>query len=91
MVKEFEFSSQQEQETFLFSTAFRPALGPHCPLAVKQPQYKADHSLPSSVEAKNAWNFNSISSSVFVTGINYLSTGTSLTLLQKLRTYSCEI
>jgi hypothetical protein len=56
--------------TFLLTTASRPALGPTEPpiqwvpwalsLGVKWPEREADHSLPSSVEVKNAWSYTSI-------------------------------
>jgi hypothetical protein len=54
---------------FLFTTASRTALGPTQPpiqwvlgalsLEVKRPGREADHSPPSSAEAKNAWNYTS--------------------------------
>jgi hypothetical protein len=56
------FDSQRGLGIFLFSTAFRPALGPTQPpiqwvpgalsLGVKRPGSVADHSLPSSAEVK---------------------------------------
>jgi hypothetical protein len=57
------FHSQQGQEIFLFSTLFRPALGPTQPpirclpeafsAGVKRPGREDDHSPPSSAEVKN--------------------------------------
>jgi hypothetical protein len=57
------FGSRQEQEMFLYSTEFRPALRatqPHIQLepgtlspGVKRPGREADHSPPSSAEVKN--------------------------------------
>jgi hypothetical protein len=54
---------------FLFTTAFRPALGPTQPpiqwlpeavfLKVKWPGREADHSPLSSAEVKNAWSYTS--------------------------------
>jgi hypothetical protein len=56
------FESRQVFGIFLFTAACRPALGPTQPpiqwvrgavsLEVKQPRREADHSLPSSAEAK---------------------------------------
>jgi hypothetical protein len=56
-------------EIFLFTTASRTALGPTQPpiqwvpgalsLGVKWPGCEADHSPPSSAEAKNAWSYTS--------------------------------
>jgi hypothetical protein len=61
---------------FLFTTASRTALGPTQPpiqwvpgalfLGVKRPGREADHSLPSSAEVKNAWNYTSIPQYVFM-------------------------
>jgi len=58
------FKSWQGLGIFLFTTESRPALGPTQPpiqwvpedlfLGVKQPGCEADHSPPSSAEAKNA-------------------------------------
>jgi len=54
---------------FALLAAFRPTLGPTQPplqripgalsLGVKQPGSEADHSLLSSDEVKNAWNYTS--------------------------------
>jgi hypothetical protein len=59
----------QGLETFLFTTASRPALGPTQPpiqwvpgalsLEVKRPGREADHSPPTSAEVKNAWSYTS--------------------------------
>jgi hypothetical protein len=56
---------------FLFTTAFRPALGPTqspiqwvtgaLSLGVKLPRREADHSPPSSAEVRNAWSYTSTS------------------------------
>jgi hypothetical protein len=64
------FESVQGLGIFLFTAAFRPALGPTQPpvqwvpgalsLVVKRPGREADHSHPSSVEVKNAWSYTSI-------------------------------
>jgi hypothetical protein len=52
---------------FLFTSVFRPALGPTQPLiqwvtgalslGVKRPGREADHSPPASAEVKNAWSY----------------------------------
>jgi hypothetical protein len=57
------FDSWWKQETFLYSTASRPALGPTQPLiewvpgaispTVNRPGREADHSPPSGAEVKN--------------------------------------
>jgi hypothetical protein len=56
MAKELRFDFWQGQEIFLFSTAFRPALGP-TQLAIQQgvkwQGCEADHSLPSCAKVKN--------------------------------------
>jgi len=52
---------------FLFAIAYRPVLGPIQPPVdtrglypgVKRPEREADHSRPSSAEAKNAWCYTS--------------------------------
>jgi hypothetical protein len=54
---------------FLFTTAFRTALGPNQPpiqwvpgalsLGIKWPGREADHSPPSSAEVKNSWTYTS--------------------------------
>jgi hypothetical protein len=64
------YSARQGLGIFLFTTVPRPALGPTQPpiqwvpgalsLGVKRPEREADHSPPSSVEAKNAWSYTSI-------------------------------
>jgi hypothetical protein len=56
-------------DIFLFTTAFRTALGPTQPpiqwargvlsLGVKRPEREADHSHPSSAEVKNEWSYTS--------------------------------
>jgi hypothetical protein len=82
-----EFNSRQAvMGFFLFTTAFRPALGPPILLSigyrrlltrwVKQPGREADHSSPSSAEV-NVWNYTSTTSSGRGA---WLSTGTSLSL-----------
>jgi hypothetical protein len=58
------FKSRQGLKIFLFTTAYRRALGPTQPpiqwvpgsssLEVKRPGHEADHSLLSSAEVKNA-------------------------------------
>jgi hypothetical protein len=63
------FESRHGLEIFLFTTASRRSLGSTQPpiqwipgalsLGVKRPRREADHSLPSSAEVKNAWNFTS--------------------------------
>jgi hypothetical protein len=63
------FESRQGPGIFLFIIASRTALGSTQPpiqwvpgglsLGVKQPQYEADHSPPSSAEVKNAWSYTS--------------------------------
>jgi len=55
--------------TDLFTTAFRPALGPiqppiQCepgslPMELRRPGREADHSPPSNAEVNNAWNYTS--------------------------------
>jgi hypothetical protein len=65
MAEELRFDSRQKQEMYLFSTAFRQALGLAEPaimwvpgalsfLGVKRPGRETDHSPPCSVDAKNA-------------------------------------
>jgi hypothetical protein len=64
-----EFDSWQGLEIFLFTTAFRPALGPTQPpiqsvtgtvsLGVKRAEREDDHSPLSSAEVKNAWSYTS--------------------------------
>jgi hypothetical protein len=54
---------------FLFTTAFRMALGTTQPpiqwvpgalsLGIKQPGHEADHSPPPSAEVKNVWSYTS--------------------------------
>jgi hypothetical protein len=61
------FESREGLGIFLLTTASRPVLGPTgsptqrvseaLPLWVKRPGREADHSPPSSVEVKNAWNY----------------------------------
>jgi hypothetical protein len=61
--------SRQGLGIFLFTTAFRPALGPTQPpiqcvpgvlfLGIKHLGREADHSTPSSAEVKNAWIYTS--------------------------------
>jgi hypothetical protein len=61
------FDSRQEHKIFLFSTAFRPALGPTqspmqwvpgaVSLDVKRPRRDADNVPPSSAETKNGGFF----------------------------------
>jgi hypothetical protein len=56
------FGSQQGQGIFIFSTVYRPALGPTqhpnqwvpetLSLGVKQSEHEADHSFPSSAKVK---------------------------------------
>jgi hypothetical protein len=58
------FDSRRGLRVFVFTTAFRTALGPTQPpiqwepgspsLGVKLPEREADHSPPSSAEVKNA-------------------------------------
>jgi hypothetical protein len=62
--------------TFLFITASRTPLRPTQPpiqwepgvlsLGVKRPGRKADHSLPSTAEVKNAWSYTSIPQYTFM-------------------------
>jgi hypothetical protein len=48
------FNSLQGQDIFLYSTAYRPAVGPRGSfLRVKWQGHEADHSHPSNVEVKN--------------------------------------
>jgi hypothetical protein len=59
------FDSRQGLRVFLFTNAFRPALGPTqrpiqwvpgaLSLGVKLPGREADHSLPSSAEVMKLW------------------------------------
>jgi len=63
------FESRQGLGIFLFTTTFRPALGPTQPLiqwvpgvlslGVKQLERESDHSPPFSAEVKNAWSYTS--------------------------------
>jgi hypothetical protein len=65
------------QGIFLFATAFGPTLGPTQPSiqqiqevpspGVKRLGREADHSLPSSIEVKNARSYTSIPPYVFMT------------------------
>jgi hypothetical protein len=58
-----EFDFQQGKDLFLYTTKFRPALGPTQPpiqylpgvvsAGIKVPEDKANHSPPSSIEVKN--------------------------------------
>jgi hypothetical protein len=66
-----EFESRKRVGIFLFTTAFRPALGPtQSPIlwvqgalsvGVNRPGREADHSPPSSAKVKNAWSYTSTS------------------------------
>jgi hypothetical protein len=48
------------RDLFLFSAASRPALGPESlSPGVKRPGREADHSHPSSAEAKSEWSYTS--------------------------------
>jgi hypothetical protein len=70
------FEPRQVLGIFLSTTASRPALGPTQPpiqwvpealsLEVKWPEREADHSSPSSIEVKNAWNSTSTLVDVFM-------------------------
>jgi hypothetical protein len=63
------FESRQRLGIFIFTTTYRPALGPTQPpiqwlsgalsLGVKWPVHEADHSLPSSAEINYAWIYTS--------------------------------
>jgi hypothetical protein len=64
---------------FLFTTAFRPALGPTQPLiqwapgtlslGVKRPESEADNSPSSSPEVKNAWSYFSAPPIIHLHGV----------------------
>jgi len=66
------FDSRRGLGNFLFTTASRPALGHFQPfiklvpgslsLGIKRPGLEANHSLPSSAEVKNVWDYTSTSS-----------------------------
>jgi hypothetical protein len=61
------FESRQELQIFLFTTAFRPALGPTQPpvqwvrgvlsLGAKRPGSETKHSPSPSAEVKNVWGY----------------------------------
>jgi hypothetical protein len=62
-----EFESRQGLRIFLFTTVFRPALGPTWPpiqwvpgafsLGIRQPGGEDNHSPPSSAKVKNVWSY----------------------------------
>jgi hypothetical protein len=66
-IKVLGFDSRRGLGIFLFTTAYRTALGPTQPpiqwvpaafsLGVKRPGREADHSASSSAEVKNAWTY----------------------------------
>jgi hypothetical protein len=65
VVEESGFDSQQGKEIFSSSQSLDLLWGPLCHLykntgcfflMVKQSEYEKDHSLPSSVEVRNAWS-----------------------------------
>jgi hypothetical protein len=70
------FDSRQVLEFFLFSIAFRAALGPTQPPIqcvpevlspeAKRPGREADHLPPSSAEVKNVWSYASTPPYVFM-------------------------
>jgi hypothetical protein len=76
----------QGQEIFVFSTAFRPALGPSQSPAngafypgVKRPGREADHSLPSSAEVKNGDAMPPLPTCLHGLVLNFLSSWTIFT------------
>jgi hypothetical protein len=83
------FESLQGRGIFLFTTAFRMALGPTQPpiqwvpgalsLGVKWLGREPEHSPSSSVEVKNSWSYTSTSPIRFHGVV--LSTGTTLSLV----------
>ena len=67
-IEEIWSDSRHGEETFVFSEAFRSAVGPTQPPMLWEPeafslgarQPVCDHSLPSSTEVKNAWKCRSL-------------------------------
>jgi hypothetical protein len=84
--------SRKELGILLFTTACGSALGPTQPpvqwapgalsLRVKRPGREADHSLSSSAEVKNAWNYTSTP--------QYASIAEGNCLLNLVRKHICE-
>jgi hypothetical protein len=51
------FASQQRQEVYGFSKAFKLTPRPALSMKVKILRHETDHSLPPSAEVKNVWSY----------------------------------